>query len=67
MKAFCVTKQGKKEITKKLNLTPAQLEKEITTAIKRAKFKAGRIVKVRREGKVFRYYSEDNKRAGASA
>jgi hypothetical protein len=67
IKAFCVVKQGKKVVSKKtLVLTPAQFKEQITTEKKRARFKAGRLVRVRREGKLFQYYGEENRRAQAA-
>lgn len=60
VKASLVIKTGDKVVQKKtLILTPKQIEEQITTAKKRAKFRAGRRVNVRREGKVYQYRKEE--------
>lgn len=65
IKVFQVQKQGSKLVTKPVTLTKAKYE-ETFTEKKRAKLKAGRKARVRRDGKVLEYVGPTNKLAQAS-
>lgn len=62
VKVYELVRKGSSEGTKSRVLTLSQFNNTFTTTKKRARFRAGRTVRVRRNGVLHRYFGEANHR-----